>query len=147
MALVKTPYEQLTRWSPDGKVSGMHIKFLETFKDDVTGEVIFQREGQAEHVSMAGELGFPLADVLDEIHVSALTTIEAKNAEIQKKDSDAAADKAELAVRDAVLADREATILSMQEATTALQAEMAKKDMLSVELQIQISTLKAQIPA
>lgn len=101
MALTKTPYEVLVRFNPDGSVSGTHIKFLETYVDDATGTVLLQREGQAEHVSMAGERGFPIANVLDAIHTGALSTIDALNAATAAKDAEAAQLQATIAAKDA----------------------------------------------
>lgn len=98
MALTKTPYEFLVRFNPDGSVSGAHIKFLETFTEGV--EVIMRREGMAEPVAMAGQLGFPLSDVLDAVQVGALAAIEAEktaSAEaLAAKDAEIAALKAQI---------------------------------------------------
>lgn len=56
----KTPYEFLIRWT-DGKISGAHIKFLETVSED--GVILAQKETNAEPVELAIEVGFPIADV------------------------------------------------------------------------------------
>ena len=56
----KAPYEFLIRWT-DGKISGAHIKFLETVTED--GVTLVQKETNAEPVELAIEAGFPMADV------------------------------------------------------------------------------------
>jgi len=56
----KQPYEFLIRWT-DGKISGSHIKFLETVSED--GVTLVQKETNAEPVELAIEAGFPMADV------------------------------------------------------------------------------------
>ena len=75
MAITKTtqPYEFLVRWR-DGAISGAHIRFLETILED--GVVLAQKEGNAMPVSLAGEAGYPLADVLSAVQKSALVDLE-----------------------------------------------------------------------
>ena len=75
MAITKTtqPYEFLVRWR-DGAISGTHIRFLETILED--GVVLAQKEGNAMPVSLAGEAGYPLADVLSAVQKSALVDLE-----------------------------------------------------------------------
>ena len=75
MAITKTtqPYEFLVRWR-DGAISGAHIRFLETVLED--GVVLAQKEGNAMPVSLAGEAGYPLADVLSAVQTSALVELE-----------------------------------------------------------------------
>ena len=71
MAITKqnTPYEFLVRWN-NGAVSGAHIRFLEMIRED--GVVLSQKEGPAQPVSLAGESGFPITDVLTALQASAL---------------------------------------------------------------------------
>jgi hypothetical protein len=75
MAITKTtqPYEFLVRWR-DGAISGAHIRFLETILED--GVVLAQKEGNAMPVSLSGEVGYPLADVLTAVQQSALVELE-----------------------------------------------------------------------
>ena len=75
MAITKTtqPYEFLVRWR-DGAISGAHIRFLETVLED--GVVLAQKEGNAMPVSLSGEVGYPLADVLTAVQQSALVELE-----------------------------------------------------------------------
>ena len=75
MAITKTtqPYEFLVRWR-DGAISGAHIRFLDTILED--GVVLAQKEGNAMPVSLSGEVGYPLADVLTAVQQSALVELE-----------------------------------------------------------------------
>lgn len=72
MAITKTnqPYEFLVRWN-NGTLAGAHIRFLETLTED--GVVLSQKEGNAQPVSLAGEAGFPIDDILDGLQVQAIT--------------------------------------------------------------------------
>ena len=74
MAITKqqTPYEFLVRWT-DGAVAGAHIRFLERLVED--GVVISEKEGDAKPVSMAGGAGFPIADILSALQVTALSNL------------------------------------------------------------------------
>ncbi len=90
----KTPYELLVRWNKDGTVSGAHVQFLESLTKD--GALIYERVGEAIPVSMSGEAGFPLADILSDVQISALRTTEqaiassnakAKQIEILKREN------------------------------------------------------------
>lgn len=95
----KTPNEFLVRWSDAGVIQGAHIVFREAVIED--GEELSSKMLPAQPVSLAGEAGFPLAGVLDILQSDALSTIEAKDAEIaalkadaEKARADAAAEKA-----------------------------------------------------
>ena len=95
----KTPNEFLVRWSDAGVIQGAHIVFREAIAED--GTELSSKMLPAQPVSLAGEAGFPLADVLDILQADALGTIEAKDAEIEalkadaeKAKTDAAAEKA-----------------------------------------------------
>ena len=94
----KTPNEFLVRWSDAGVIQGAHIVFREAIAED--GTELSSKMLPAQPVSLAGEAGFPLADVLDILQADALGTIEAKDAEIEalkadaeKAKTDAAAEK------------------------------------------------------
>jgi hypothetical protein len=67
----QSPYEFLVRWT-DGKISGAHIKFLERIIDDDGVTVLSEKEGMAQPVSMAGEVGYPIADIWAAITVSSV---------------------------------------------------------------------------
>ena len=112
MAITKTntPYEFLVRWT-DGTIAGAHVRFLETISED--GTVLTQKEGNAMPVSMAGEAGYPLADILSSIQTQAI---------IEREDAVAAKATAEAALAQAI-ADKDAAVAA---ATAPLQAEIAR---------------------
>lgn len=77
-----TPYEFLVRIKPDGTISGAHVKYLDTYTDDVTGAVIQQVEGDAQPVAMAiADKGFPIAAILSTIQAAALATLDVERME------------------------------------------------------------------
>ena len=94
MAIIKTqtPYEFLVRWT-NGAIAGAHIRYLERLVED--GVTITEKEGEAKPVSLAGESGFPIADILSIVQVNAfadlavaqaaLVTAQAKVTELQAK--------------------------------------------------------------
>ena len=107
--MIKTsikPYEFLVRWK-DGAIAGAHIRFLETISQD--GVVLAQKEGNAMPVSLSGEAGFPLADILSAVQKSALVDLE--NALAAKAEAEAA-----LATTRKDLAAAEASLAAVQEA-------------------------------
>lgn len=68
------PYEFLVRWGEDSTIRGAHVQnIVELVRD---GEIIHAKTGEALHVSLAGEAGVPLADVLQQLHADALLTSE-----------------------------------------------------------------------
>lgn len=111
----KQPYEFLIRWT-DGKISGAHIKFLETVFED--GVMLAQKETNAEPVELAIEAGFPMADVWAMVSAGAasvgqkaLTDIADANA--KKLEAEAAADRL-----NAVIAERDALAVAAGAAST-----------------------------
>ena len=77
----KTPYEFLIRWDNSGVIQGAHIAFLETVLKD--GEVVTQNQSTVQSVEIAGQVGFPLADVLSQIQIDALKQVDVLKAEIE----------------------------------------------------------------
>ena len=96
MTIIKTqtPYELLIRWK-DGAVAGAHVKFLEQIVED--GVVLHEKEGDATPVSMAGEAGYPLADILTFAQSTALATADTAIAGLAAEKSAHEATKALLA--------------------------------------------------
>lgn len=117
----KTPNEFLVRWSDAGVIQGAHIVFREAIKED--GTELSSKMLPAQPVSLAGEAGFPLSDVLDILQADALGTIEAKDAEIAKLKDD----------HEKVIADMKA------------EAEKAKTD--AAQALAQAAALQAQLDA
>jgi hypothetical protein len=90
MALVEkqVPYEFLARWDQSGKFSGAHVQFATVITDDVTGEVKLQTPGKVMTVDVGAGQGFPVADILDQLHVDSIARADAAMA------AQASADKA-----------------------------------------------------
>jgi hypothetical protein len=115
----KTPNEFLVRWSDAGVIQGAHIVFRESVIED--GEELSSKMLPAQPVSLAGEAGFPLADVLDILQADALGTIEAKDAEIATLKADAEKAKTDAAqALSAMTSERDAAIAQ----AAALQAQI-----------------------
>lgn len=125
----QVPYEFLARWDKStGTLAGAHIKLLTVVSDDTGATPDQYMEGDAQPIAMAiGDIGFPLGQLLDSLHVSALETMQADKdasdkaiadlnaaAVVAKQDSDAA-----LAVVQTELAD---TRSKLQEVTAQLAA-------------------------
>lgn len=126
MAITKTtiPYEFLVRWT-NGVLSGAHIRMLEIISEN--GVVLTQKEGNAQPVSLAGEVGFPLADILTSLQAQAIEQRDAAVAAL-------AAGKTEVdSLVQAAKTDADALVKVAQDALTAAQA--------------QVATLQAQIDA
>ncbi len=133
MAITKTnqPYEFLVRWN-NGTLAGAHVRFLETLTED--GVVLSQKEGNAQPVSLAGEAGFPIEDILDGLQVQAITE---RDAALAAKATAEAALTAKQAEMDAALATAQADHAAE---LAAVQAALAAKDE-------EIARLTALIPA
>ena len=117
----KTPHEFLIRWNEAGTLQGAHIAWREAIKEN--GAEISSKFLPPDPVSLAGESGFPLADVLTLVNVQALADGEAKAKEIADlkvamekaaADAKAAADQMEAAHRQALEA-YEITLAKLRE--------------------------------
>ena len=82
MALVEkqVPYEFLARWDQNGKFSGAHVQFATVITDDLTGEVKLQTPGKVMPVDVGAGQGFPIADILDQLHVDSIAQADAATA-------------------------------------------------------------------
>ena len=121
----KAPYEFLIRWT-DGKISGAHIKFLETVTED--GVTLVQQESNAEPVELAIEAGFPMADVWAMVSAGAasvgqqaLTDIATANT--KKAEAEAAANKEIEDAKAREVAANEAKALAEQAEAAAKEAQ------------------------
>lgn len=80
MATIQIPYEFLVRWNHQtGVLQGAHAKFYEAITD-ANGVIIGGKEGDAMSVIVAGNAGFPLAEILSAIESGAIIAMEAANA-------------------------------------------------------------------
>lgn len=104
----KHPYEFLVRWR-DGKLSGAHVGFELTTTED--GTALSTTALPVMAVDIGQGAGFPLADILSQVHVDALT------------DRDAA--QAAQVESEAACAQHEATIADLQAKLDASEAAAA----------------------
>lgn len=138
-----TPYELLFRWN-DGALAGAHIQFVETIRKD--GAVISQQVGHAQPVSMAGEAGFPLADVLSTVQADAVAARDSAIAALAAKSAElTAATEAHTAATEAHTAALAAKDAELATATAALAAALAAKDAELTALRTQVEALQAQV--
>lgn len=103
----KQPYEFLARWR-DGRLVGAHIQFITRVTDG--DRVLVENISDAIPVGLSGGAGFPVADLLQQMQVDALSALSSKTAELA----------AMTAGRDAA----QASLAAAQEARAALQAEL-----------------------
>jgi hypothetical protein len=69
------PYEFLARFR-DGRLAGCHAQFIDVFRDDDNNNVIAEKLGPALPVAVAESAGFPLDQILGDLHKGALAEIE-----------------------------------------------------------------------
>ena len=148
MAITKTnqPYEFLARWN-NGTLAGAHIRFLETITED--GVVLSQKEGNAQPVSLAGEAGFPIDDILTSLQAQAVierdaalaaktaaeAALTAKQTELGTTLATAqAANAAELAAKDAEIARLTALIPTVEEKPQTVTMRQARLALLQAGL-------------
>lgn len=79
---IKTPYELLFRWGDDGSLQGAHAVWLIRILDG-SGNLISSQTSEAQPVAVAGNDGFPLADLLSQALTDALSRIDDLTAQNQ----------------------------------------------------------------
>lgn len=123
MAITKTqqPYEFLARWR-NGVLAGAHIQLLTKVVDD-DGTTLVEKLEPAMKVSLAGEAGFPLADVLTALQISALADNEVKAAHIAALTTE----KSELAASVEVLAKEKTALVAQVTTLTNEKAELEQQ--------------------
>lgn len=77
--VVTRPYEFLVRWR-DGVISGAHIGFEDSIVED--GKTVSVSPLPVVSVAVAGATGFPLNEILDQIHIDAINERDAAIATI-----------------------------------------------------------------
>ena len=125
---VKRPYELLVRWR-EGRISGAHMGFELTTTEN--GIVLSTSPLSVMSIDIGQGAGFPLADILAQVHTDALIQVDAANAEAKAK-----TDECDTHV--ATIAERDATILSLQSNITDLEKK------LSAALAASIKSLEGQ---
>jgi multidrug efflux pump subunit AcrA (membrane-fusion protein) len=113
--VITRPYEFLVRWR-DGVISGAHVGFEDVIVED--GAVIGAVQQNVQAVDIGLGKGFPLAEILGQIHIDALTERDAAIAE-----------------RDAQIAEREAAEIAKDAAIAEKQALIAQAETQAAELQ------------
>lgn len=73
----RQPYEFLARWDENGKFKGAHVQFQTVITDDATGEVKLQTPGKVMPIGEGIPNGFPIADILGQLHVDAVKATDA----------------------------------------------------------------------
>jgi hypothetical protein len=116
MNVLKKPYELLVRWDLNGKLIGAHVQWSTILTDD-SGALIGSYPGNVEPVAVTpDQQGFPLADILGQTHIDALTALTAeqqKSAVLQEL----------VSVVNSQLAATEQQLQTMQETTGAQLGE------------------------
>jgi hypothetical protein len=95
----KSPYEFLVRWR-EGKIAGAHVGFELTTKED--GVVISVTPLPVMAVNIGQGVGFPLADILEQLQIDALVA------------------------RDAIITERDTLVIEKQELLTRADAQAAE---------------------
>ena len=119
----QTPYEFLVRWD-NGVVTGAHVRFLERIIED--GVVIHEKEGHAQPISMAGEIGFPIASILSSLESGAIIAVEAAQAATAAKVVELNTLTQELTKEKALHGDTKAQLAVLNSEIAALKAKEPK---------------------
>lgn len=106
------PYEFLARWT-DGKLAGAHVGFITQIVED--GVVIQQSVGEVMPVDVGAGKGYPLSDIMSQLHIDALVEVDALKAtlvtveaQVNKTVADLEAKAAAQTAADKVVADKAA---------------------------------------
>jgi hypothetical protein len=70
----KHPYELLARWDETGVLKGAHVQWRTVTRDD-TGKIVAEGVSDAEPINIGQGNGFPLADILSEVQIEALSEL------------------------------------------------------------------------
>jgi hypothetical protein len=130
MAIEKVvkPYEFLARWR-DGVLTGAHVQFISTIVEDGVVMPGSERLSDAMPVDVGGLKGFPLADILQQLHTDALAAVDAANK-----------------AKDAAMATRVDALNQLAKIGTELEQEKAANSVKSIALaqaMAQINALKS----
>lgn len=118
----QVPYEFLARWDKTtGALAGAHVKLLTSVVDSTGVQAAQYLEGDAQPIATAiGDVGFPLTQVLDALHIATLETMQADKLAFD-------AQVAELtATHDAAKTDLQAQLAEATSNSQALQAELTR---------------------
>lgn len=118
----KVPYELLARWDEDGKIKGAHVGFALVTNED--GKRLSWTPLDVMAVDIGQGKGFPLKDILDQVHTDALIDRDAAIADKTTADTE----------KQAALADcakHESTIAEQAKQIESLKAALAEREKLS----------------
>lgn len=88
MEVTRQPYEFLARWDQNGKLIGAHVQHRLIMRDGV--KVVGETVGNAEPVGLDGVSGFPLADILSTVQISAVEAASAANVKVAELEAELA---------------------------------------------------------
>lgn len=136
----RVPYEFLVRMDSNGKIAGAHIQFRDILEED--GVFLSEKTSEAMPVSLAGEAGFPLSEIIDLAHSAALSTVESLNAQLAQavKDAETALNAHNLALatrtteRDQANADLITMTSNYDKLTADLAAMTSERDALQTNV-------------
>lgn len=89
MTISRKPYELLVRWDDAGVLKGASIKWREAALDD-SGVEVFSRISDPEAIAVAGQKGYPLVDILKQLHTDALIAVDCHVELLAEKDKEIA---------------------------------------------------------
>jgi hypothetical protein len=116
ISTVKRPYELLVRWK-DGVIAGAHVGFeLTTTEDDV---ILSTTPLPVMAVDLGQGAGFPLADILEQVQIDAIISMDAANASRAQAES-------QLSAAEAAIAELQAAATAAQNAIAVLTAKVAE---------------------
>ena len=128
----KVPYELLARWGQDGKLAGVHVGFRTiTKRDDV---VIADTPDAVQPVALGAAAGFPLSDILTQLHADAIAKGDALTVEL-------AVNKTELSTASTAITQLQADAVAANDALTAKTAELAAANAVIAEMQPQVAAV------
>jgi hypothetical protein len=104
IATVKRPYELLVRWK-DGFIAGAHVGFELTTSED--GVALSTTALPVMPVDIGQGVGFPLADILEQVQVDAITSRDSAEAKCAAAEADCAKHEAKIAELEAQIAKLE----------------------------------------
>lgn len=134
MAITETtrPYETLIRHNPDGSIGAHHQRLYEVVKD---GTVLSSQIQPPVQLSVAGEEGLPLAEILSETTAAALLATEAAQIARATAEAELAAVKAQLdaAAAAATVLQKKLTAAGEELATSRQQLEAAQAELAALK--------------
>lgn len=108
MQAERKPYELLVRWDANGTVTAAHIQWADVITDDNSKVKVYPLPPEPCGISERAK-GYPLTDILPQLHASALTSVEQakqKNDDLTEQLQVVSADRDRLALETQALRSR-----------------------------------------